>query len=446
MQAANPKNNAALSNLLASVLAVGGFLTVPYQPWFVGIPMSAAGCFLGVTSAIRHKKYQLTTADYWNEFEEFCTEGEEGLDPLLSWVGKRSQPLVQKYVVPKMPAIAATLLDAASAQKDDSWLTQQMIRASKFVLGAKGTGKSEWIRYEARRFRAENPNGVLRIVDIHYDADEPWLVGMGDESGYVASDAATGMAFIREMRAIGEQRIKDSEKSGVPYKLIIDEYQGFCDRSETDSEFVAKAVQFSQDELRKYQVNVTLTAKSIKEKQTGLDSSIISQMDLLALGNSLADATNKLPHDINAKELTAKRQAVAALPGCKYACVYRELGEEPQIKVIPEDLPQRSASITFAVLEDELTEDEIWLAGQSDRIAEMVATGLSRSKIYKQLGVSRGSGKRYMLVLNLLDSIAPQMPPSTRIDEPRTGSIPGTAASSGSENASGSLISEPSEA
>ena len=73
----------------------------------------------------------------------------------------------------------------------------------------------------------------------------------------------------------------------------------------------------------------------------------------------------------------------------------------------------------------------------------MVAAGLSRNQIYKQLGIRKGSGKRYMLVFNLLESIASQMPPSTRIDEPQTSSLNETNAFSGSENDSGSLISEP---
>ena len=263
------KTEIALSNIALSLLSAIGVLAASQTPWFIGMPTFSA---VGLTAAGvigRNKKHELTLRDYWEAVPNFSDDVELALDPILS-LANRADPLVDRFIVPRIPPIAKTLLDVASAEKDDSWMTPEMILASKFILGAKNTGKSEWIRFEARRFKAENPNGILRIIDIHYDPAEPWLLGMGDESDYVASDAATGMAFVREMRSIGEQRIKDSEKNGVPYKLIIDEYQGFIDRRETDSDFVSKAIQFSQDELRKFGVNVTITSKSFQGKDDWL--------------------------------------------------------------------------------------------------------------------------------------------------------------------------------
>ena len=392
------KTEIALSNIALSLLSAIGVLAASQTPWFIGMPTFSA---VGLTAAGvigRNKKHELTLRDYWEAVPNFSDDVELALDPILS-LANRADPLVDRFIVPRIPPIAKTLLDVASAEKDDSWMTPEMILASKFVLGAKNTGKSEWIRFEARRFKAENPHGILRIIDIHYDPDEPWLLGMGDESDYVASDAATGMAFIREMDQLGKERIKNKDKNGVQYKLIIDEFQGFCSRPETDQKVVVDAIQFSQDELRKYHFNVTLTSKSFKEKMTGLDSSIVSQMDFLALGTSLADSTNKLPHDINAKELTQKRSAVAALPGCKYACVYRELGEEPQIRVIPADLPDRSAQYVFQT-EDYVNPDELWLEGQKPMILEMQANGHSQSHIAGKLdglGRQANSNPRFLL-------------------------------------------------
>ena len=407
MQATNPPNNIALSNLLAATLSVTGFLTVPYQPWFVGIPVSMVSCFLGVTTTIRHAKYQLTTMDYWAELVEFCSEGEEGIEPLLLWVGRRSQPLVEKYVTPNIPPLALTLLEAASAHKDDSWLTQKLIRASKFVLGGKGTGKTQWIRYEARRFKAENPDGILRIVDLHAldEADSEWLPGL-DPASYLFTTVDQGMAAVRELLQIGRDRIASKSTQHPEYKLIIDEFQAFRNRaSDEDKKLIDEAIQFSQDELRKFKVNVTLTSKSRKKGMTGQDSSVIDQMDFMALGNAIADPNNVLPYDIDAKGLTAKRQVAAALPGCKYACIYRSMDGEAEIKIIPDDLPQRSARIIFAPLDTELSEDEIWLESQLDFIAQMVQAGTSRNQMYKQLGIKKGSNSaRYLLVHNLLST------------------------------------------
>jgi hypothetical protein len=422
MQATNPKNNAALSNLLAAALSVAGFLTVPYSPWFVGIPVCSLSSFMAVTTAIRHKKYQLTTLDYWSEWEAFCSEGEEGVEPVVRWLFKTSTPLVEKYVTPKIPPIALTLLDAASTQKDDSWLTQKLIRASKFVLGGKGTGKSEWIRYEARRFKAENATGIIRIIDLHSldDPDSEWLPGL-DPTTYLFTTVDQGMAAVRELIQIGRDRIASKSTDHLEYKLIIDEFQAFRNRaSDEDKKLIDEAIQFSQDELRKFKVNVTLTSKSRKKGMTGQDSSVIDQMDFMALGNSIADPNNVLPYDINAKELTAKRQAAAALPGCKYACIYRPMDGEAEIKIVPDDLPQRSACITFAQLEDELTEDEIWLESQLDFIAQMVQAGASKNSIYKQLGVRKGSNSaRYLLVHNLLSNT----PMSARNSAPGTSAV-----------------------
>ena len=130
-------------------------------------------------------------------------------------------------------------------------------------------------------------------------------------------------------------------------------------------------------------------------------------MDFLALGNSLADSTNKLPHDIDAKALTQKRSAVAALPGCKYACVYRELGEEPQIRVIPADLPDRSAQYVFQT-EDYVDPDVVWLEGQKPLISELAANGHSQSHIAGKLdglGKQQGSNPRFLLYKRFLAEI-----------------------------------------
>ena len=395
----------ALGNLMAGTLSIVGMLTIAYQPWYVGMPIASISSFFGFGVAQRHKKHELTLIDYWQGFEEFCDEGEEFIEPAFNWIGKRSQPLYQKYVVPKMPALAASLLEAAVAERDDNWLTQKLIRASKFILGGKGTGKSVWIRYEARRFKAENPTGIVRIVDLHAldDEDEQWLPGL-DPASYLATNVAEGMGFVRELLQVGRDRIASKSTDHPEYKLIIDEFQAFRNRaSDEEKAQIDEAIQFSQDELRKYKVNVTLTSKSRKKGMTGQDSSVIDQMDFMALGNSIADPNNVLPYDINAKELTAKRQAVAALPGCKYAAVYRPMDGEPEIKVVPADLPERSNAITFGVLGDELSEDEIWFEENKPAILALFKSGASLNQTCLAFEIKKGSNSvRYRLVRDFL--------------------------------------------
>lgn len=187
--------------------------------------------------------------------------------------------------------------------------------------------------------------------------------------------------------------IKSGKTNHPEYKLILDEWQGLMDRcSEEEQDFAIKVVRFTQDELRKYHANVTITSKSFKKEMMKLDSSVIGQMDLLALGKSLADPTNKLPSDIDAKILVQKRNAVAALPGCKYACVYRDAIEgEPEIKVIPDNLVERMNAYQFSYA-DAVPEHEQWLIDNRDRILQLQSEGKSLRYISEALKVQRSKG------------------------------------------------------
>jgi hypothetical protein len=169
--------------------------------------------------------------------------------------------------------------------------------------------------YEARRFKAENPDGILRIIDLHAldDEDAEWLPGL-DPNSYLFTTVEEGLGAIRELMQVGRDRIASKTTDHPEYKLIIDEFQAFRNRSSDEGKaLIDEAIQFSQDELRKFKVNVTLTSKSRKKGMTGQDSSVIDQMDFMALGNAIADPNNVLPYNINAKELTAKRQYFLAV-------------------------------------------------------------------------------------------------------------------------------------
>ncbi len=383
------RSNLALSNLAIGVLSGIGILSATQMPFLPGISLTTSGA-LGIVGVIhRHRRNELKLADYSDGVSEFADDIELALKPVVNWFDGATEPVVQQYVIPKIPPIAQYLLDAASAERDDSWLTQKFIRASKFVLGGKGTGKSTWIRYEARRFVAENEGCTIRIVDLHRnDEDGEWLPGI-PESDYLATTKDQALAFLREIYQVGHDRIASGRTDHPEYKLILDEWQGILDRcTEEEAEFAVKVVRFVQDELRKYRTNITITSKSFKKELMKLDSSVIGQMDLLALGKSLADPTNKLPMDIDAKALVQKRNTVAALPGCKYACVYRDAIEgEPEIKVIPDNLVDRMNAYQFSY--SALPEHEQWLLDNRDRILELKEAGKTTRQISEELKVRR---------------------------------------------------------
>ena len=374
------RSDIALGNLFATTLTAIGLLLTPQSPWFVGMPTIAVSTLSLCGITVRHRKHKLTPNDYGQGFQDFCDDAESALNPVVNWLSTSTAPIAQRYLVPRIPPIAKTLLEAITAERDETWLTPKMILASKFVLGGKGTGKSVWTRYEARRFKSENPEGILRIVDLHLnEEDGEWLPGL-NAADYLAIDAASGITFVRELVQLGLDRIASKSTHHPEYKLIIDEFQGFRNRlSDQEQELLDQAIQFSQDELRKYRINLTLTSKSRKKGMTGQDSSVIDQMDFLALGNAIADPNNVLPYDIDAKTLTVKRQAVAALPGCKYACIYRPAEGEAEIKVIPADLDKRTEAITFALLDTDPGNE--WLTANLDRVLDLAVQGKSKTAI-----------------------------------------------------------------
>lgn len=200
------KTNAALANLSIGVLSGFGLVAASQMPFLPGVS-TTIGSVLGLVGVVhRHAKTKLNADDYFEGLSEFALDIDEAVSPLLNWFDNAAEPVLQQYVVPRIPPIAQHLLEAASAERDDSWLTQKLIRASKFVLGGKGTGKSTWIRYEARRFVAENSGCTIRIVDLHRnDEDGEWLPGL-PESDYLATTKDQAIAFLREIYQVGHDR------------------------------------------------------------------------------------------------------------------------------------------------------------------------------------------------------------------------------------------------
>lgn len=225
---------------------------------------------------------------------------------------------------------------------DYNWLDDRFVCASKGVFGAKNSGKSTYLSYEAIRFLQINPEGELRIGDLHFDDDESsWLPGMPvaeQTSKYVATRPEQILALFRRAHALLKDRVERRDRKGVPFKLICDEFIATMSRwSEKEQQEVLKAIQLSQYEGRKYKVDITLGLHSIKKDQSGIDSSVLANMDLLFLGNSLADPNLKLPADFDAKTLVVQQQALQMTlqPKQGFACVVRKLGDSPQIQVMP---------------------------------------------------------------------------------------------------------------
>ena len=236
----------------------------------------------------------------------------------------------------------ADMMDDLAPQVEYAWFDDKFIDASKGVFGAKGSGKSTVLSYEAIRFKQLHPEGELRIGDLHFDEEESsWLPGMPPSEQlekYIANKPDKILAHFRRAYALLKDRVDRGDRKGHPFKLICDEFIATCARwSEKEREEVLQAIQLSQYEGRKYGVNITLGLHSLKKEQSGIDSSVLANMDLLFLGNALADPNLKLPSDFDAKLLVNRQQALQMTLKKQqgFACVVRKLGDAPQIQVIP---------------------------------------------------------------------------------------------------------------
>ncbi|MFM6277907.1 MAG: hypothetical protein ACKN9K_06160, partial [Dolichospermum sp.] len=93
----------------------------------------------------------------------------------------------------------------------------------------------------------------------------------------------------------------------------------------------------TQDEGRKYLINITLGMHSLKEKRIGIDSSVLFQMDVLCLGSALADPNTKFPTYFDSKSLLKRQMELQRTlkKSQGFACVVCKLGETANVEVVP---------------------------------------------------------------------------------------------------------------
>ena len=236
--------------------------------------------------------------------------------------------------------------DDLAVPVDYTWMDAKFINASKAVFGPKGSGKSVYLAYEAIAFLTHYPDGELRIGDKHFDEDESqWLPGVPTDillNQFVAKKPDQILKMFRRAKQLLDYRIekgiKQNHSECKPFKLICDEFEGFV-MGLTDAEKaeVMSIIAQTQDEGRKYLINITLGMHSLKKERIGVDSSVLFQMDVLCLGSALADPNTKFPADFESKSLLQKQMELQRTlkKSQGFACVVRKLGEMAKVEVIP---------------------------------------------------------------------------------------------------------------
>lgn len=236
--------------------------------------------------------------------------------------------------------------DDLAVAVDYTWIDAKFVNSSKAVFGPKGSGKSVYLAYEAIAFLTHFPDGELRIGDKHFDEDESvWLPGVPTDillNQYVAKKPEQILKMFRRAKQLLDHRIENGIKAKhsecVPFKLICDEFEGFImGLTDAEKSDVMNIIAQTQDEGRKYLINITLGMHSLKKERIGVDSSVLFQMDVLCLGSALADPNTKFPADFEAKALLQKQMELQRTlkKSQGFACVVRKLGEIAKVEVIP---------------------------------------------------------------------------------------------------------------
>lgn len=265
-----------------------------------------------------------------------------------------SQQTIETHTIPLNPQMSIEQLVSAYAEEesaiDDSWLDQSFIDESKAVFGAKGSGKSTYLRAEAAYFKTGHPDGILWIGDIHFDEDDTecsWLngVSMQDQlKNFVADNPEKVYQFFKLFGKEMKRRVDNKLKNEPPMKLICDEFTGFMDSlTEEQRYIVLKTIEHSEFQCRKFNKGggITIGLHNLKKGDgktgSGLDSSVLANLHILGMGAALCDPNIKLPADFDIKKLEPQRQELqeSVKPGEGRACILRRLGDSPIAVILP---------------------------------------------------------------------------------------------------------------
>jgi hypothetical protein len=231
---------------------------------------------------------------------------------------------------------------------DLTWIDTDFINASKIVVGAKKSGKSTYLRYEASRWLIENPEGVLIICDPHYDSSDPskwWLNDLSQsdvESKFLVKKTSDIDKIVNDLSTELNCRI-DGIKNGKTYnkypkiKIVFDEEENHKNRSADFPKFI-KFIDMVQNEGRKYLFEITIGMHSLKKENTGIDSATLSQMEWFLFEKACYDSATKFPDDFDKKTIKETARSLSlSLPkniGRTVVILKQEL-TDPIITVLP---------------------------------------------------------------------------------------------------------------
>lgn len=204
---------------------------------------------------------------------------------------------------------------------DIDWVNYNLFFNNGIVFGNPGDGKSDFLAMIALNILAITPDADLKILDIHYDPEEPRFPGMPSniEQSYFISSAKQIYNQVQNayLKVIDRRERKD--RGQPPIILIIDEYMALCNQlGKEKTEELNRMINIIRIEGRKYAkklpngqdtgCRVWCGMHSLKKGETGMDSGFMNSSHVFYLGNTVEDRNNPFPSSFNAKSLAASKQ------------------------------------------------------------------------------------------------------------------------------------------
>lgn len=258
------------------------------------------------------------------------------------------------------------LVDAKAASLIDiSWFNESVFFGGGVIVGAKGSGKTDLLKFIVLNSLRLCPEANLKFYNIHYvKGKTKYFEGMDQqyEENLFITDPQEILRDAEKCYAELQKREKIGDTSSPPIIRILDEQKATLAELGNDFDRLIFLLKELVDRGRKYAKPVRdekgtefdtgfvvwLALHNPKKEVSKIDSSWFEAGSVFLLGNSITNPSSPFPADFDRKSLGEQQKATNNLLEANKlkfkgepkndlarACVYRYFDDEPCIKIIP---------------------------------------------------------------------------------------------------------------
>lgn len=252
------------------------------------------------------------------------------------------------------------LVDAKAANLVDiSWMNENVFFGGGCIVGAKGSGKTDLLKFIVLNILRLCPDVNLKFYNIHYVKGMQYFPGMDQEfeQKLFITDEREILRDAEKCYAELERRETVGDMSSPPIIRILDEQKATKAKLGNDHDRLIFVLKELVDRGRKYgkKINgfdtgfvVWLALHNPKKETSGIDSSWFEAGSVFLLGKSISNPSSPFPADFDRKLLMGQLNATNTLLEANRlkftgepkndlarACVYRQSDDEPCIKILP---------------------------------------------------------------------------------------------------------------